>query len=28
VLKYAGPPFELLSKLAVGEYGKYSLIIG
>ncbi len=28
LLRYAGPPFELLSKLAEGEYGKYSLIIG
>jgi len=28
VLNYAGPPFKLLSKLAEGEYGKYSLIIG
>jgi hypothetical protein len=27
-LKYAGPPFGLLSKLGEGEFGKYSLIIG
>ena len=28
ILRYAGPPFKLLSKLAEGEFGKYSLIIG
>lgn len=28
ILKYTGPPFGLLSKLAEGEFGKYSLIIG
>lgn len=28
MLRYAGPPFQLLSKLAEGGYGKYSLIIG
>jgi hypothetical protein len=28
ILRYAGPPFGLLSNLAEGEYGKFSLIIG
>ena len=27
-IKYACPPFELLSKFAGGEYGKYSLTVG
>ena len=27
-IKYACPPFELLSKFASGEYGKYSLTVG
>jgi hypothetical protein len=28
ILRYTGPPFQLLSRLAEGEFGKYSLIIG
>lgn len=28
LLRYAGPPFELLHKLGKGEYGEYSLIVG
>jgi ABC-type transport system involved in multi-copper enzyme maturation permease subunit len=28
IIRYSLPPFELLSKLAGGEYGKYSLTVG